>query len=113
MVTAQVLKRLGGEYGKVAEELERNSKVERILSHPGLVFPEIKTNQSIPPQKSINIEQSVTNLTQWVNNIFDSGWQMVEEILGIKEIESLFAIRSQSNPRAIKAKKINFIKLFN
>lgn len=113
MVTAQVLKRLGGEYGKVAEELERNSKVERILYHPGLVFPEIKTNQSIPPQKSINIEQSVTNLTQWVNNIFDSGWQMVEEILGIKEIESLFAIRSQSNPRAIKAKKINLGKQDN
>ncbi|NEP78587.1 MAG: NACHT domain-containing protein [Okeania sp. SIO3B3] len=27
-VTAQVLRRLGGEYGKVAEELERNSKVD-------------------------------------------------------------------------------------
>ncbi|WP_237396265.1 DUF1822 family protein [Okeania sp. KiyG1] len=88
--------------------------VEELLSHPGLVFQKLETNQeSIPPQKLINVEQSVTNLSQWLNNIFDSGWQMVEDILEIKETELLFAVRSQSNPRVIKAKKINLGKQDN
>ena len=123
--TAHILRLLGGEYEKLSKQLNlddkpnQQKKIEANLLKDTTQQKKLLANQEHEqpknydyqyPNFSSNINQYETNLNQWLNNIIDSTWQMVDQILGIPKTSLLFAVRSNNNQRIIRAKKINLEK---
>ncbi|WP_375490819.1 DUF1822 family protein [uncultured Nostoc sp.] len=120
-VTAQVFRCLGGEYEKLADQLKSDDKPDYQRNiQTNLVIDtrqqkKLLANQESKHQKKYDnqysnltlMNQSVTNLNQWLNNIIDSSWQMVDQVLGTQKTALLFAVRSKNDQGIIRAKKIN------
>ncbi|KAB8316235.1 DUF1822 family protein [Tolypothrix campylonemoides VB511288] len=56
----------------------------------------------------VSLHQRVVNLSQWLQNGIDTGWQTVEEVLGIQRANLIFAARSAPpSVGVVRAKQIN------
>jgi hypothetical protein len=54
---------------------------------------------------AVSLPQPVVNLSQWLQNVFDSGWQTLEEVLGTRQEQLIFA-RSGVGDSVIRAEQI-------
>lgn len=54
---------------------------------------------------AVSRPQPVVNLSQWLKNVFDVGWQTLEEVLGTRQEQLIFA-RSDAGDSVIRAEQI-------
>lgn len=52
-------------------------------------------------------QQSLVNLSQWLQNVIDSSWQNLEEVLGTKQEQLIFARGDSSVENIIRSQQIN------
>jgi len=61
--------------------------------------------------------ESLVNLSQWLNNIFDAGWQTIEEVLAPPQAQLAFNVRSaiqiQKNSLDKLAQEVERVKLLS
>ncbi|MFB2980019.1 DUF1822 family protein [Microseira sp. BLCC-F43] len=93
--------------GELAVEQLRS--LEDLLAHLTA-----KTSQSkicIPRQKLGNEPKSKIQLSQWLENIFEIGWQSIETILGAEQQNLAFSLRSNSHSLNSSIKRAKLIDL--
>jgi Protein of unknown function (DUF1822) len=62
-------------------------------------------------QSKIQNLKSKTQLSQWFENLFEAGWQSIETILGSKQQNLAFSLRSNSNSSNSTIKRAKLIDL--
>ncbi|WP_193200908.1 DUF1822 family protein [Nostoc sp. MG11] len=62
---------------------------------------------------SLNFNQKLVKLKQWVDNIFENGWQDVETLLGTQSINQSGSLRSFNDTFISRGKLINLGKILS
>ncbi|MEC4986699.1 MAG: DUF1822 family protein [Oscillatoria sp. PMC 1068.18] len=105
------------------EQLERiqqvfkSGKLQEILEIP-VEIEDVKITKPVAPkiepsvvlnELALKSEKTLVNLSNWLHNVAEAGWQTVEEILGQQRTALVFATRDvTSDRRIILAEKVNF-----
>ncbi|HAZ47551.1 MAG TPA: hypothetical protein DDW76_25990 [Cyanobacteria bacterium UBA11369] len=83
--------------------------LEDLLAH--LTAKTSQSKISIPRQEPGNESKSKIQLSQWLENIFEIGWHSIETILGSKQQNLAFSLRSNSNSIESSMKRAKLIDL--
>jgi Protein of unknown function (DUF1822) len=90
--------------GEIAVEQLRS--LEDLLAHLHQLSTAAKTSQSQIPNPKSKIE-----LSQWLENIFETGWQSIETILGSEQQDLAISLRSNSSLLNSTIKRAKLIDL--
>ncbi len=92
--------------GYVVVQIDDSLKKAAILGFtPQVTTEELAIANLRPPEELIDrlhevqesrADNSLTNLGQWLNNIFETGWQTVESLLNPEQLEPAFGFRSSA-----------------
>ncbi len=76
--------------------------LDELLKHLNYIRSKEQTKPSLSSETQVN-------LSQWLANGFEVGWQSVESLLGIKKANLAFAFRGNEKPMTLtRAKRIDF-----
>lgn len=88
--------------GYVVVQLQKSLKEATLLGFTETAAPELPLNQLQPLQKLIDIlskkkQSAPINLRQWFAGTIEAGWQTMEQLLNLQQVELAFMFRDAVN----------------